>query len=82
MQEEEKKLAFKLKNTKDAKEALHRLQALVDQSSLNKDYRNFGEISHLANKLFEMKLRDDFLVDDLDASEQKTLSLAIIIART
>lgn len=72
----------KEKSLKEAKETLHRLQELIDHTYETKDYHNTSEISSLSNKLLEMKLRDDFLSDDLNSEEMHTLDLAIIIART
>lgn len=72
----------KEKSLKETKETLHRLQELIDHTYETKDYHNTSEISSLSNKLVEMKLRDDFLSDDLNSEEKHTLDLAIIIART
>lgn len=67
---------------KEAKEILHKLQELIEQTYNTQDYHNTAEISRLSNKILDMKLRDDFFSDDLSPEEKRTLNSAIIIART
>ena len=74
-------ITSQMNGTKEAKKLLHQLDALIIQADKNDDYRKSPEIKSISDKLFNMKMSDEFINSDLTKEEKKILTLAIILSK-
>lgn len=67
-------------STPNAKELLEQLKSFIDDSTKTKVYNHTADITSISQKLQSMKLKDEFLLNDLSEDERTTLDFALMIA--
>lgn len=71
---------MKLEKTNEAKALLKRLNTLIIKDTSTKEYIYAAEIVNISRKLHSMKLKDEFLVNDLTEAESAIFDKALIIS--